>query len=326
MNLLNKINSSIISTYKKIYLKDVKPKMVNSDSTFMELKHLEDTQEYTNNEYALNKIFKHKLEDKTILPEKKIFHCYWYGKIERLQIASIYSVLATQNNSEVWLWIDSNTWDTEVINKFIVSVRNRIKVKMYNPRLEIKNTEFEKIKKAFVQKIDLPLRADAFRMLILSKYKGFYFDLDVLFLRDMTELMNDSFIYQWENKSFGNSAIFYLKNDFDMSILKEIIIKNKSPLPWVVFNFNIRNLQSFMVYPCAYFDPIWNITNINEYDYPIKTFEEFFTKAINFDNTFSFFEGCYAYHWHNQWKINVNQKSIFAYYEQKYIKLLEHNV
>lgn len=58
----------------------------------------------------------------------------------------------------------------------------------------------------------MPARADAFRLLITYKYGGLYFDLDVLFLKDFSDLLENSFCYQWEKQPYANTAVLFLKD------------------------------------------------------------------------------------------------------------------
>lgn len=180
---------------KKIYNIDIPPQSTTGDS-YKNFNHLQDDLLYTNNEYALNFL---KNKNEKITESKKIkCHAYWYGEINEKHIFSIKSLLCAQKNSEVYLWIDKATFNKNKKNKFLKEIEKLIYIYIYiyEDKIQIKDTPFEKYKDLFLQNSNLPARADAFRLLIPYKYGGLYFDLDVLFLKDFSDLLENSFCYQ----------------------------------------------------------------------------------------------------------------------------------
>lgn len=169
----------------------------------------------------------------------------------------------------------------------------------------------------------MPARADAFRLLILFKYGGLYFDLDVLFLRDFSNLLKNSFFYQWENQPYANSAILFLDKDIINKCIP-YIEKYKTVVPWAIFNYANSDLSDITVFPCAFFDPVWNINDINNYDYPITQFEGLFVeykkKPLSYKE---FFKGVYAFHWHNQWNNKIYKDSLFNYFNREFSEILK---
>lgn len=258
--------------------------------------------------------------------EKINFHTYWYGEFGRKQAASLKSLICTQNlnNIEITLWLDGeNGYDKYEENKYLYPLLPYVKVKKYVPEKEIQGTPFRKSAFLFNMKNNLAFRADGFRMLILYKYGSFYFDLDVLFLNDFTKLlMGNEFCYPWENQSFGNNAVLYLRKG---SLLNKYISKKITRLkcthPWILFDFNDKNLQSLFVYPCSFFDPLWQ----GDYESaPIKEFKDFFDKPFNQYINLNleqlkevFFPYSYAYHWHNNWNSEVQLNSFFYLFEKQ---------
>ena len=306
---------------KKIYNIDIPPQSTTGDS-YKNFNHLQDDLLYTNNEYALNFL---KNTNEKITESKKIkCHAYWYGEINEKHIFSIKSLLCAQKNSEVYLWIDKATFNKNKKNKFLKEIEKLIYIYIYEDKIQIKDTPFEKYKDLFLQNSNLPARADAFRLLIPYKYGGLYFDLDVLFLKDFSDLLENSFCYQWEKQPYANTAVLFFKDKEIINKCLPYIDKYNTVVPWKIFNFSNKDVSEIIVLPCAFFDPIWNITNINNYDYPITKFEDLFTEYKNKPISYKeFFKGVYAYHWHNQWNSKIEKNSLFNMFNNEFSEILK---
>lgn len=299
-------------------------------------KHLPDQRLYTDNDYAIDE-----LEAGIALPasfiadsqpeEKVIYHCYWYGEMKRKQVFSIKSLLCTQdmNKCRVILWLDiHNGYHNHEQNPLLQAILPFIEVKAYDPLEEIKGTPWKGAQKMANQADNLAKRSDAFRFLVLYKYGGLYFDLDVMFLNDFGALRDVPFCYAWESQPFANSALlnFKRKSDFAAYTLQKSIQK-QTVLPWVILHYADAALKELCVLPCAFFDPVWQ--GVSAEKFPISRFEQFFQP---FDNAFAnkygidsykaFFPGCYAYHWHNQWATPEHENSFFGIFEKEFNQLL----
>ncbi len=313
-------------------------------------KHLPDKKLYTDNAYArqvlANGFELNKAEGTgTRQPgEKTAFHSYWYGKVGRKQAFSIKSFLVTQNleRCEVILWLDiSNGFDGYGRNPYLMPLLPFITVKAFDPKPEIKGTPWENSINLIDHKkegadgrmedgVDLAKRADAFRFIVLYNYGGVYFDLDVLFLRDFTDLLVSEFCYAWEDQPFANSALLYLKRKSAIATyILQKSIRKRTVLPWVIFYYSDNKLKDLLVYPCAFFDPLWQGGDKLE-KVPFKNLEAFFEPfGDKFTNQYAikshkdFFAGCYAYHWHNQWKKPEPENSFFGLLEAEFNKALK---
>ena len=303
---------------KKIYI----PPQPTAGDSYKNFNHLEDDLLYTDNEYALN--FLKNKNDKITKSKKIKCHAYWYGDINEKHIFSIKSLLCAQKNAEVYLWIDKSTFNNNKKNNFLKEIENDIYIYIYEDKIQIKNTPFEKYKNLFIQKDNLPSRADAFRLLIPFKYGGLYFDLDILFLKDFSDLLENSFCYQWEKQPYANTAIVFFKDKEIINKTLPYIEKYNAVVPWAIFNYSNVDLEEMTILPCAFFDPIWNITNINNYDYPITRFEDLFTEYKNKNISYKeFFRGAYAYHWHNQWNRKIDKNSLFDIFNEEFSEMLK---
>jgi hypothetical protein len=93
----------------------------------------------------------------------------------------------------------------------------RLEVRVWNPGLEAKGTPVEAMSEKALKSNDFRnwKGGDLLRIVVLYKYGGLYFDLDVMFARDFAPLFNQDFIYNWpcpenrEHNGDGNGAIMF---------------------------------------------------------------------------------------------------------------------
>jgi hypothetical protein len=262
---------------------------------------------------------------------KTNYHCYWYGKLGRKQIFSIKSFLCTQNlaKCKIILWIDiNNGYEDYKSNAALAPILHLIEVKAYDPYVEIQNTPWANHISLLDDHNNLAKRSDAFRYIILHKYGGVYFDLDVMFLKDFDGLLNCEFCYTWEDHTYANTAVLRVrKNGYISNYLLEKSIFKQSVLPWKIFGFADTLLTGLYVLPCAFFDAVWqglNIADVPFYDFSgfFRPFDDNFVNKLNINSYKDFFPGCYAYHWHNQWNTGEYTNSFFGIFEKEFNLLL----
>ncbi|SDM36076.1 Glycosyltransferase sugar-binding region containing DXD motif-containing protein [Pedobacter steynii] len=296
-------------------------------------RHLKDEQLYTDNDYALASLENgFDLDASGFTPqktreEKTIYHCYWYGVIGRKQAFSIKSFLCTQDlgKCRVVLWLDQdNGFENHDQNPLLKAILPFIEVRSYDPFLEMKDTPWKNKKNLVAESQNLAKRSDAFRFLVLFKYGGVYFDLDVMFLKDFGTLRDSEFCYAWESQPFANSALLRLNRQSLISTyIMHKSIEKHTVLPWVILNYSDVLLKDLYVFPCALFDPIWQggkLENSPLADFPdfFKPFDREFINKSDIDSYQKFFPGCYAYHWHNQWKADEVENSFFGIFENEF--------
>lgn len=271
-----------------------------------------------------DKIIKNLPTDNSIINEKVIAHAYWYGKIGRKQAFSILSYLATQDltRTEVWLWLDEeNGYSGYEQNPYLRELLPYINVKKYNPNKELKGlTYFNKI--IFTETSNLAYRADGFRILVLYKYGGLYFDLDVCFLENILCLCTrDAWCYAWEKQAYANNALLYFPKNAKPDIIKYLFWKAqiKAPMPWAILSYTDRKLRNLVLYPYWLFDPAWISKNNEATD---ELFDSFFLPAnndsCNAAERITPYPGAIAYHWHNRWDMAVSENSYFSILEKAY--------
>jgi len=257
-----------------------------------------------------------------------IFHSFWRVPREfgLKQVSVIKSIIVTHkhklNKVEINLWSNVDLSD----NQYFQEISKYVNLKIWNVREEIKNTILEDcnfLKNPELINDDLCwLESDLFRLLILHKYGGFYLDMDVLVLRDMSPLNNLEFVYQWGPKGFKcfhtntvdtefsvNNAIMRLNKGSDLSLkFLEILkitppVKNTADWGNRLFSKTIEN--ELIVLPCIWFDSEWGYED---------TILEPFKKIDNI----KFFEGSFTWHWHNAWDepIEIDSKFDILYKQQ----------
>lgn len=236
------------------------------------------------------------------------YHCIWIGSnLSKHHKLCLLSLLKTNPNAHIIWW--TLTGYTENITTFLINnqLESHVEVREFVLSDQIRGTPFEHNEHRLF-KHGVVLSTDEMRVVILYNYGGFYFDFDVLFLKDMSELMADGseFVYRWEMQPCANNAIIHIKRGSSIatSIMQRMLDIN-SPYAQNVYTLEFANSIGLRVMPCELFDAGW----FNECDDRIKP-ENFFEP-----NTLNICEFCpesYAYHWHNRWNAVMHPDSIAA--------------
>ena len=285
---------------------------------------LKDKKLYTNTDYCLDSLRNLKVQSGLSANSGTLFHAYWYGEFSALQALSVKSFLAMHDLSKVtlYLWIDEeNGSSSHLQNPHIVPLLPLITVRKFNPLQEAEGTflDFElsknfllrKRKKALLRDTKkLAYQADIFRTLILHKYGGVYFDLDMLFLRNLQIILDlfpsCEFCYQWSAKSYANTAILKINKESDNSkriISKSVQLKDFNPRSIYTFDDNKIDMLCF---PSSFFDPFWlcfDKKDFSNYAY-FHRFSDFFSPMEVQCSLERFYPGAFTYHWHNNWTAN----------------------
>lgn len=262
------------------------------------------------------------------IDEKIIFHTYWWGEFGRKQAFSIKSLFASQYTYqfEVWLWLDEDCQIDQSDTKWLESIGHLVKIKSYSINRDVGKSALNNRKVIFDDKKHLAFRADGFRMWALHEYGGIWFDLDIMFIRDLGEIIKlGEFIYGWEKQSYGNNALIYLRKS---SPLNDYIVKKIkrtwSTQPWILFDYKDVELGELIVWPATLFDPLWKS---DSQDYLFHRFQDFFVDmkkrgggGILLETIFPY---SYVYHWHNMWSEEIEEGSPFALLEKEVDKRIK---
>ena len=236
-----------------------------------------------------------------------IFHCYWNGILNEKHLYSILSCYyfnVFKNKHKIILWLENNT-----INQYNTEIEKYAEIKYFSMNDEKNNTNF--INKNYNFNFStITYYSDFVRNLLLYNYGGIWFDLDCFILRSFDPLFchfeNEICLYQWENQTYPNNAIYislYPKSEKMKKNIEFIINRNYG------WGFQEAHLTydlplDMLVLPCSWFDADWidNSYNIGN--------EKFFENTLiqyDFDN---FFKGSFCYHWHNRWNKKIEENSI----------------
>ena len=254
--------------------------------------------------------------------DKLVFHCFWRvpRDFDRKQLAVLKSIITSHiddlSNIEINLW--SNVDLSE--NIYFKEVSKYVNLKNWNLYEEIKGTILEDcnfLKKEIIHDDLCYLEGDFFRLLILYKYGGFYIDMDVLVLRNMRPLNNLQFLYQWGTSGFSdfepnitmNGAVMRLDKESSLSLEFLEILKqtppSKNTFCWGNKMYSSINKNDLFVLPGVWFNSEWGFEN---------TTLEYAFKDIGYVD---FFDGAFAWHWHNKWDAEVEVGSKFQILEEK---------
>lgn len=161
------------------------------------------------------------------------FHTYWTSNItknfEEKQVATLRSFAATQNaNHTLTVWIPAEDEAKLATSKAWVHLtqsqkkRDQITYKVIQPDILTKDTAIEPFVDDWRESVGLGNdgkgRDDLLRMLVLYRHGGVWFDLDTMFVRDISPLLEHEWIAQGSCSTgmFGNpftGALFHFKQN-----------------------------------------------------------------------------------------------------------------
>jgi hypothetical protein len=245
-----------------------------------------------------------------------LFHCFWNGSLNIKHYFSVLSCfyfnIVNRENRKIILWTDSKHEDSDFLRSF-------------NLFCEIRYFDFvEELKDSGLPNNLLngnpyySYVSDRIRHLLLYKYGGVWFDLDMVFLRNIDPLIsnfkNEIMVYTWsDHTDFPNGAIFINtipKNPKMKHFIDYVVDKNQG------FGFQEADLKfdspvDLLVLPCSWFDGVF-LPDFVEYKpipgVPNKIFFESVDREVTLDN---FCQGAFTYHWHNLWNYPIEQNSYF---------------
>jgi len=256
--------------------------------------------------------------------KKIVIHFFWRVPLEfgRKQVLPVISAIVSnydinKSNLEINLWSNIDLSD----NEYLKPIKDFIKIRIWDPIEEIKGTFLEEnieyYRKNIVYDDKNWIAGDFFRLLCLHKYGGFYFDMDVLILRDLSPLNDIQFIYQWgssgttdsEPNIFYNGAIMRLDKNSSASkkiLLETLNMPSSASTAWSSTIYSKVKDDELNYLPCAWFNTEWCRKDENSGLHPFKKIENI-----------SLFEGAFTWHWHNKWDHEIEDGSKFRIFEQK---------
>ena len=142
-------------------------------------------------------------------------------------------------------------------------------------------------------------RSDVFRLIILYKYGGIYFDLDTIWLRPLPLLFGEigdvEFCYCWGIEPYGNNAVVRL-NAGGPNATALITEAARTGLPIPQHRLRIDNGLDLLCLPPGVFDPYWYL------DQPFDVSETFnCTDPQRIAEIRGKMAGSFCHHWHGRW-------------------------
>ena len=250
--------------------------------------------------------------------EPVTFHMFWrerrrgvfrkarpFGRKQALPVKAFFATQDLDRCSLV-LWSDDDLTGNEWLKPFASSLTFRI----YRPEDEVRGTPIADRPAVYDQRDGRVWRdGDLFRNLILHNYGGVYVDMDMVLLRSLGALLDQEFIYQWEDfDDLTNGALMHLRRggDFARELLVGCMTIPPSDFAWNRENYKraIDRGLRMTVFPSAFFDTDWVATSD-------------FKPFVKTPDSANLFDGAFAWHWHNRWDEPIHEGSKFQLLEAR---------
>ena len=262
-------------------------------------------------------------------PPETVFHTQWMtSSIGRKQAMSIKAFLATQNLDKCRLivWVDrpaTTKWAEEVKHP-------RVEFQIFDPDQLAKGSPLE----AAAKRSDNRNRrfcnydhTDILRLLVLFQYGGIWIDMDTVPFRDFAPVLHQEFTYQW-GRSFGQSCggiIRMFKESGNVGAILEHYTKHHRELgPTRELFDDLRPTveQPWAVWPSAWFNTEWGVQPSFRHDDP-EWFKFIRSSHVKTKWSHEMFDGCFAWHWHNEWEREPEEGSKWCLVEKRVTDLFD---
>ena len=252
-------------------------------------------------------------EDYEYPKEKVKFHVYTEVKIDK-ELEAIKSYIATQNldKTELIVWSDYDISNQENIQPY----KDIVDFRVYSAEEEAKGTPLEG-KTEYLKPADSSLHwmnSGIMRFLVVYKYGGIYYDMDMILLNDFKPILNQNFAYQWggstnfgripgqgEQKGPCAALIGAIKGDeYIKNCMEQLIVTSIRP-GTTCFDEEMlayvyrKNPNCFTVFPTTFFNTEWLVSKTDSQ--LRKDMLDGFHK-INISKDYLFLDA-FAWHWHN---------------------------
>lgn len=221
---------------------------------------------------------------------------------------AVKSYLATQNleKTELVIWSDYDISDNPLIQPY----KKYITLKVYNPQEEAVGTPLARNKRLKIKDALYYLQSDLARILLLYKYGGVWFDMDVILLRDFKPILDQEYMYMWGGetdfvKEGACATVLSGKagSEFMTKLIKKVRKTKAKPnsLCWGKKMFaEIYRKYKFNVMPATFFNTEWGMSSA-EGEVSGNEIESrwFFNPLIHEEHLFL---EAFGWHWHNSSK------------------------
>ena len=251
-------------------------------------------------------------EDYSYPKGKTLFHLYTEVRTPK-ELVAIKSYLATQNLdiTKLIVWSDYDISDQENIQPY----KDFVDFRVYNPKELAKGTPLEGVESHLTTGGDHNhwMSSGVMRFLVLYKFGGIYFDMDMILLRDFKPILGQDFAYQW-----GSSTDFAKErrweedcngpcaamlgavkgSKFIEDCMRELIVTPASggtcydeDMLGYVYAKN-----PFTVFPSTFFNTEWLVGKVDK-ERGRATEASWFEKPL--EDVSNLFLEAFSWHWHN---------------------------
>jgi len=247
--------------------------------------------------------------------EPVIYHCFWNGPLNDKHYISVLSCfyfnVLNKPNRKIILWTDSPFEDNEIFR----AISQFCEVKYFDFSEELKDTDLPR--QLAHGSMQYSFTSDRIRYVLLYKYGGIWFDLDIFFLRSFDEFLedvkSDISVYNWSTCGYPNGAIFInlIKENPKMKHFIEFLVNRNCGYGFQESNLTYDTPVDLLVLPCSWFDGIF-LPDFPEFDSQISfSNKQFFDTTDKQVTLETFANGAFCYHWHNLWTYPTQQMSYF---------------
>tara|TARA_R110000824_G_scaffold102641_9_gene244207 strand:- start:53 stop:988 length:936 start_codon:yes stop_codon:yes gene_type:complete len=251
-------------------------------------------------------------EDYSYSEEITYFHVYTEVNTPK-ELMAIKSYLATQNleKTKLIVWSDRDISAQENIQPF----KDLVIFKVYSPRDLAVGTPLEGVETHLTTGGDRNhwMSSGIMRFLVLYKFGGIYFDMDMILLRDFKPILGQDFAYQWggatdfakerrgEPDCHGPCAAMLgasIGGDYINACMQRLIIT--PPTGGTCYDEDMMGYvyrdTPFTVFPSTFFDTEWLISKVDE---PLSIELENSRIEHKLEDHRNLFLDAFAWHWHN---------------------------
>jgi hypothetical protein len=241
-----------------------------------------------------------------------IFHCFWNGKLNQKHYFSILSCFFTnvlnRPNRKIILWTNTIQEKSEMFD----SLSTFCEIRWFNFEFELSTTDIPS--SIMIGDMVYPIYSDRIRYLLLYKYGGMWFDLDIFYLKSFDPIFNsfkeNILAYRWGESNHPNNAFLMNLKKFNPAMKRfiEFMIEQNKGFGFQQSQLTFDKQVDLTVLPCSWFDGGWcsdfpEFTEISN-----KTFFHYTEKDVKLD---TFAKGAFCYHWHNLWDYPIQEGSYF---------------
>ncbi len=231
----------------------------------------------------------------------------------RKQALPVKAFFATQDLSacSLVLWSDQDLSANEWLRPFLP----RLTLRVYDPAAEARGTPLEAHPRIYRARDSRVYRdGDLFRILVLHNYGGVYADMDTVLLRSLGVFLDQEFVYQWDKyDDMYAPALMRLRKGgaFARELVQGLIEIKPGKYNWGRENVKraVHRGHPITVFPSPFFNTEWQA-------------DPHFEPFRRTPHSANFYDGAFAWHWHNKWDAAIEEGCKFQLLEAHFDRRL----